>query len=1210
MNANPDYHRLSVKSMNRVNDACDAFEASLTSDSQQSISERLIEFLNGLSDCLTDDLTAVRRALFQHLVEAACLLCGADRPELLERDYWHCFLPEFEDVLDRINWSTRDSAGNEIEAMTSSSVDVDRFGPYRILKQVGEGGMGIVFLADQLTPIKRHVALKVIRSDVPSNQILARFEAERQALTMMNHPNIARVLDVGTSERGRPYFAMEYVRGVAITEYCDSNKVDLNGRLLLVIQTCLAVHHAHQKGIIHRDLKPSNIMVTSHGNKPTVKVIDFGLAKAIRQGIELTPRTLMTQHGQMLGTLPYMSPEQALMNECDVDTRTDVYSLGVVLYELLTGSTPIHRSNLQTAGLDLLLRSLREVETPRPSTRLIESEEDLVQISSNRKLSPDELTIALKGDLDWIAIKSLEKDRSERYDGAASLADDLNRYLQGDPVVAHPPSSVYRLLKLFKKHKVSFSAGVVFFTMIAFSLIATTELWRRASIAERRARQAEDSMRGARDEAVTATQVSQEQLRKARAQLYSNYLSEAILAGREGNSDAKEVAFQKVQDLGIEPGWEYRMAVALASADTWRSQEVWQQETAQHPAMKGPWQFAILPEQNLMAVPHHDGTLELRKLESGTIVKSAVISQNGSPFSPMPNSIASVVQVPGSHGKRLYASDVSGVFYEISVPDLRIVEEQKVSDGGISRLIATKSGVVIAMLSVWVNDVPQIAVKFPNEKQFRSPLEFLTDPLEFVTLNSADQVLAVSKSGQIARLSIDPDSDFGFGPAESWDSGLSGLQRITGLGGEQVAVAGVRNEVAVFDLRQGKITRRISTKTADIKAIAYDEGTGFLAVGGNSHYLTVVDLETNKTRLVMQQGRGRYYGVSDIAFCQMKDTQVRMVSCGPHIRFDDLLDLKPESVISDFPGAAEDVSVSRDNRSLAIAFNDTLNVDAAGIQIRDLETGEITYQDIGFGHPRFVKMSDEGKKCVVQFSHKESEGVWTNGILLIQKASSWSSRIIGHQETVMEAAAFSEDSSLLATLGRGGELSIWNTETGIRKCNLTIEDSGRGHSVEFIGNDKVVACYGTTERYGPGRLRLWNIESQQEVASAPMNGRYLSVNGEEMRVVSKDRISEWLVGPQSFTETRQQPVPSFFSNSENLAKAAGWRFIGEYLVFALNQRDELLVWDPQNQTELLRVPTSHGALRAVDVIANETIVTSGADGKVKLWTPAAEGSVR
>jgi serine/threonine protein kinase/tetratricopeptide (TPR) repeat protein len=346
-----------------------------------------------------------------------------------------------------------------------------RIGAYKLLQPIGEGGMGSVFLAEQTQPVQRKVALKVIKPGMDSRQVIARFEAERQALALMDHPHIARVLDAGTTGSGRPYFVMELVKGIPITRYCDERRLTPKERLELFIPVCQAVQHAHQKGIIHRDLKAANVLIALYDGKPVPKVIDFGIAKAT--GPKLTERTLFTEFGQVVGTLEYMSPEQAEFNQLDIDTRSDIYSLGVLLYELLTGTTPLDRKRLKGSSLLEVLRIIREEEPPRPSTRL-SAAEGLPSIAASRGLEPRKLSGLVRGELDWIVMKALEKDRNRRYETANSLALDLQRYLADEPVQACPPSAGYRLSKFARRNKGAVLAVATILVLLLGGSIGTT----------------------------------------------------------------------------------------------------------------------------------------------------------------------------------------------------------------------------------------------------------------------------------------------------------------------------------------------------------------------------------------------------------------------------------------------------------------------------------------------------------------------------------------------------------------------------------------------------------------------------------------------------------------------------------------------------------------------------------------------------------------
>ena len=353
---------------------------------------------------------------------------------------------------------------------------------YKLLEQIGEGGMAVVYMAEQQKPINRKVALKIIKLGMDTKQVIARFEAERQALALLDHSNIARVYDAGATETGRPYFVMELVRGVSITEYCDKNNLSTKERLRLLIQVCHAVQHAHQKGIIHRDIKPSNIMVTMHDDKPVPKVIDFGIAKATNQ--RLTEKTLFTRYAHMIGTPAYMSPEQAQMSGLDVDTRTDIYSLGVLLYELLTGTTPFDVETLQEAGYAEIERIIRETDPPRPSTRLRNMGQEVVDVARWRQTSGEALRKQIKGDLDWIAMKCLEKDRTRRYETVYGLAEDIERHLKNEPILARSPGMIYRLQKFTRRHRSRIAVAAVVIVLLA-GLVITAWMYLRSVNARR-----------------------------------------------------------------------------------------------------------------------------------------------------------------------------------------------------------------------------------------------------------------------------------------------------------------------------------------------------------------------------------------------------------------------------------------------------------------------------------------------------------------------------------------------------------------------------------------------------------------------------------------------------------------------------------------------------------------------------------------------------
>ena len=462
------------------------------------------------------------------------------------------------DPVERAAWLSEQCAGNtplrqRIESLLAEHQQLGSFmdlptatlshsaehlgtqiGPYKLLQQIGEGGMGVVYMAEQTEPVQRKVALKVIKPGMDSRQVIARFEAERQALAMMDHVNIARVLDAGL-QQGRPYFVMELVHGVPITKYCDDNRLTPRQRLELFVPVCEAIQHAHQKGIIHRDIKPSNVMVTLYDGKPVPKVIDFGVAKATDQ--KLTERTLFTQYGTMVGTLEYMSPEQAEMSALGVDTRSDIYSLGVLLYELLTGSTPLSSKRVKEAAYAEILRLIKEEEPPKPSTRLSDTGEALASISAQRHMEPAKLSKLMRGELDWIVMKTLEKDRNRRYESASGLAADVLRHLNHEAVQAYPPSAWYRFRKFAGRNKRVLATASLIATVLVAGMVVSTWQAIRAKEAEGRAsanyETAEDQRQKVEKQLVLTEQAQNQGLRR----LYESRLAEAkagSLSRREG----------------------------------------------------------------------------------------------------------------------------------------------------------------------------------------------------------------------------------------------------------------------------------------------------------------------------------------------------------------------------------------------------------------------------------------------------------------------------------------------------------------------------------------------------------------------------------------------------------------------------------------------------------------------------------------------------
>jgi tetratricopeptide (TPR) repeat protein len=458
--------------------------------------------------------------------------------------------------------------------------------------------MGVVYMAEQEHPVRRRVALKIIKPGMDSEQVIVRFEAERQALALMDHPNIARVLDAGTTASGRPYFVMELVHGVPITQYCDDAQLTPRERLELFVPVCRAIEHAHQKGIIHRDIKPSNVLVTLYDGKPAPKVIDFGVAKATDQ--QLTERTMFTQYGSIVGTLEYMSPEQAEMSALMVDTRSDIYSLGVLLYELLTGSTPLDRPRLRETGYAEILSRIKDEEPSKPSTRLSELKGTLASISAHRKTEPAKLKKLVRGDLDWIVMKALEKDRTRRYETASGFARDIEHYLEGDPVEACPPSAGYRLRRYARKHRAALAAVAAFATLLVLGAVLSAWQAIVATRAEVRAKAESEKARRAAAEAQAVLGFFQDRV-----------LAAARPEGQEGGL-GKDVTIRAAVDAA-----EPKIAVAFREQPT--------VEASVRGVLGTTYHFLGEPA---LAIRQLTRALELRSAELGADHPDTLLTQN------------------------------------------------------------------------------------------------------------------------------------------------------------------------------------------------------------------------------------------------------------------------------------------------------------------------------------------------------------------------------------------------------------------------------------------------------------------------------------------------------------------------------------------------------------------------------------------------------
>jgi len=675
----------------------------------------------------------------------------------------------------------------------SGNLSGTKIGGYKLLQKIGEGGFGDVYMAEQTEPVRRMVALKLIKPGMDSREVIARFESERQALALMEHPNIAQVFDAGTTPTGQPFFVMELVRGVPITEFCDKNRLPSEDRLKLFLSVCHAVQHAHHKGIIHRDIKPSNVMVTLHDGVPVVKVIDFGVAKATAQ--KLTERTLFTAYGQMIGTPAYMSPEQAEMSGLDIDTRSDIYSLGVLLYELLTGSTPLDINRLRAAGFVQLQKMISEEEAQRPSLRISSLGEQATILAGNRGTDVKRLTASLQGDLDWIVMKALEKDRNRRYGTPNSLASDLERFLKGDVIEARPPSLSYRMQRLLSRHRTFVITSVCIAVGLLSATVVSVSMAVRATRAERVAEQKRfevEETQKALEQSLAETLFAKKEAEKLTAEvavgnvtLNFNDTTLLKLANHLTKISKENSDYQDFIKLNILGALNYIAAQGKSGeSDGWSgSNQTWEQ--------------ALLRPASLNIHSIDGGILALSRLPSQRDL-TAIDLRSGLPLWNVPD----------------VSGDGSPVNYVYATEDTLCVLDSQSRLHGLARRdgrrkyvtqLPAEAAKVWKKIEWWSQATAEDAIVFTDKRktQFvvaRKTIRDSNEPSAAVIVNSS--------TGKMLNISIEAPKDAVLLSALSDD----GLQFATSFAGGQLSLWDTRDGRSIF---QGKVSEQ------DITALAF-----------------------------------------------------------------------------------------------------------------------------------------------------------------------------------------------------------------------------------------------------------------------------------------------------------------------------------------------------------------------------------------------------
>lgn len=910
----------------------------------------------------------------------------------------------------------------------------DRIGRYRLLERIGEGGAGVVYMAEQEEPVRRRVALKVIKLGMDTNSVVARFEAERQALALMDHPNIAKVLDAGATETGRPYFVMELVRGIKITEYCDRNHLPTRERLALFIQVCQAIQHAHQKGIIHRDIKPSNILVTLHDGTPVPKVIDFGIAKATEQ--RLTEKTLFTAFTAFIGTPAYMSPEQAEMSGLDIDTRSDVYSLGVLLYELLTGRTPFDPQTLLQLGLDECRRTIREVEPARPSTRLhtlVASE--LTTTAHQRRVEPPQLIHLLRGDLDWVAMKCLEKDRRRRYESASELTADIQRYLANEPVLARPPSRLYRFGKFVRRNRGILAAAAC----VALALLGGTavSVWQAV-----RATRAEHDAVNSKFQEERLRREAERQRAAARLNEYVadiNLAQQAIITGNYGRA-VQLVA--KHQPTSGEPdlrGFEWRYLWQLCQGDEHLALPN-QEDSVQSLAFSPDGQFAVIGLRNAWSVWNVRTQALVHREDRGALSVA---------FSP--------------DGNRLFTADTEAVRIW-SLPDwaeLRVLPRNvapfALSPDGSRLATTSRGGVRLWNTADWteLRRLPDAA----------GPMAFSPDGLTLAANGRGGLTLWSCETGEVRTRLADSANLFFLG---GWWFGGGAMMAFSPDGKFFVAPRNWPSKRGVFvlnvwDVASGNAVGMMpedperTEHTGIITALAFSPDGRTLATGSMDHSIRFWDFATRRRMVTLHGHRNEVWALA------LSADGKTLLSGGKDGSVNLWTTQRPQS--RDFlPGSFRPLAFSPDSRTLAVMIGE------ANVGFLDWNNGvmqrELALEREPFRFRPAVSLSAD--------LHTLAQGR-VDGTVRIWNTADGSAKVLRTGDQPVELVVLSPDARSLVTGGRGQPLRWWNlramTHTNLEAEAKRVLFSPDGATLAVLEHDQAIQLRDTATRGLRARIK-------------------------------------------------------------------------------------------------------------------------------------------
>ncbi|HEY7425051.1 MAG TPA: serine/threonine-protein kinase, partial [Gemmataceae bacterium] len=933
-------------------------------------------------------------------------------------------------------------------------------GPYKLLEQIGEGGFGVVYMAEQTQPVRRKVALKVLKPGMDTRQVVARFEAERQALALMDHPNIAKVHDAGTAESGRPYFVMELVRGVPVTEFCDHNHLSVRERLGLFVSVCQAVQHAHQKGVIHRDLKPNNVLVTLHDGVPVPKVIDFGIAKATGQ--QLTERTLFTNFAQIVGTPLYMSPEQAEMSGLDVDTRTDVYSLGALLYELLTGTTPFDRERFKTAGYDEIRRIIREEEPIRPSTRISTLGQAAATISASRKTDPHGLRRLFRGELDWIVMKCLEKDRNRRYETASALAADVQRYLSDEPVQACPPSTWYRFRKLARRNRrtLAMVSVLVFAGLVGIGALAvsTVLVWK------------------ANQDVGKANKDLQESVDRERREAYFQRIT---VAHRELSIDNLAAALRALHECPEDlRGWEWHYLMRLC----WKEPIILLDKTEVN-------SLAFSPDGEFLATAGGDGAIKVWNLATGRVIQTLEKAHSGFvccvAFHPEGKHLASVgadkqVKVwDRTTRQEVFARPCDGVYFAMNAVAFSPLDGRQLAVGSEGDV------------TVWDWRNSQLLHTFAGHEKHRISVAFRRDGRRLASGNWAGSVKLWDAESGGELLHIFPETRHPVG-ALAFDTD-----------GGRLATASFNRRVDVWDTTTGRLVHTLPHTNGLVLGVAFSPDGRRVASTGEDKIVRIWDATTGREVLGL---RGHTGLCGSLAFSP-DGRRLASASQDKTIRVWDATPLQGHEgrEVRTLQSRNEiwSLAVSPDGQKIASAgFN-------MPVHVRNARTGLDSVEFPGHGTIVFC-LAWQGERIAAAggnsalFSVKVWDAQTQREVVTIPDTSGG---------TEFLAVAFSPDGQYLVTGSKDGTVQVWDARNGQtigtlgshdREVRGVVFSRDRLHLASVSGDGKVKVWAWDPTRLG----QVWKPEFERQARSPGMylnvafspDGRHLATGGEEYTV--------------------------------------------------------------------------------------------------------------